>query len=382
MLQASTVTFKEEYSRELGNKIGLALIEKLGQTPDAAWLFCEPGNHLKEMINGIVDVIHTSTLVGCTGAAEISTLGFSTKSVVLGGIVSDQIKFEIASVKHIGQNSEAAGKKLGRLFSPSVNFIQIFSDGITGNGCGLLRGVHSGIKKNIPITGGTAGDAGHFVQSLQIIGREVLNDAAVAIGFKGQFSVGTGVESGWAPIGLPKKVTRSTDNILYELNDEPALNVFKRFLGKHAEKLPAVGVEYPLGFYTKDDDDEYFVLRTTMAVNQDEGSITFAGELPEETMVHLTCGDKMNLLNATEKAAQLAMDQLEGKTPVMAFCCSCIARKTLLGQRTKEEFDRVNMKLGGIPILGFYTFGEFCRVKPDGPCLFHNESIAITVIGI
>ncbi len=382
MFKAATVKFKEEYSRKLGEKMGLALIEKLGQNPGACWLFCEPGAHLSDMINGIIDVIETSALVGCTGGAEISTLGFSTKSVVLGGIVSDQIEFEIASVKHIGKNSEAAGKKLGRLFSSSVGFIQIFSDGITGNGCGLLRGIHSGIQKNIPITGGTAGDAGHFIQSLQFAGREIFSDAAVAIGFKGQFSVGTGVQSGWAPIGLPKKVTRSSENILYELNGEPALNVFRRFLGKHAEKLPAVGVEYPLGFYTKEDNDEYFVLRTTMAVNPKEGSITFAGELPEETMVHLTCGDKINLLNATEKAAQIAIDQLEKNTPVMAFCCSCIARKTLLGQRTKEEFNRVNMKLGGIPILGFYTFGEFCRVKPGGPSLFHNESIAITVIGI
>ena len=53
---------------------------------------------------------------------------------------------------------------------------------------------------------------------------------------------------GWAPIGLSKQVTRGRGKTVYELNGEPALDVFERFLGQHAEKLPAIGVQYPLGF--------------------------------------------------------------------------------------------------------------------------------------
>jgi len=152
--------------------------------------------------------------------------------------------------------------------------------------------------------------------------------------------VGTGVQSGWSPVGLPKKVTRSSGNILYELNNEPASNVFKRFLGKHAEKLPAVGVEYPLGFYSNCSGtpaDDQFMIRATMAVNNEEGSITFAGDIPEGTMVHLTCGDKISLLDATKKAVQHAIDELEGARPVMTFLYSCMARKILLGQKNKAR---------------------------------------------
>ena len=386
MFKAATVESKEEYSHHMGYRMGEALIEKLGQMPGSCWLFCEPGNRLKELINGIGDAIATPNLIGCTGAAEISTAGFSTKSAVLGGIASDQIEFEVVSTKNINQDSELAGKELASLFSSKVRYVQLFSDGITGNGCALLRGINSIMEEQIPITGGTAGDAGNFNKSWQFAGRELLSDAAVAIGFTGDFRVGTGIQSGWSPIGLPKKVTRSSGNILYELNGEPALNVYKRFLGKHAEKLPAVGVEYPLGFYSRcgnSTGDDHFLLRASMAVNHEEGSITFAGDVPEGTMVHLTCGDKASLLEATEKAIRLAIDELEGANPVMAFFYSCMARKILLGQQTKEEFERVNSKLGkNVPILGFYSFGEYCRIKPGGPCLFHNESATISVIGI
>ncbi len=386
MFKAATLSSKEAYSYDMGIRLGEALAEKLGQLPKGCWLFCEPGNGLKELISGIVDAADNPNLVGCTGAAEISSTGFGTGSAVLGGIASDQIGFEVVSIKNIGQDSEQAGKKLAGLFSSEVRNIQLFSDGITGNGCALLRGINSIMEERIPITGGTSGDSGGFNKSWQFAGKQLLSDAAVAIGFTGDFRVGTGVKSGWSPIGLPKKVTRSSGNKLFELNNEPALNVYKRFLGKYAEKLPAVGVEYPLGFYSSlgnEAKDSHFLLRATMAVNHEDGSITFAGDIPEGTMVHMTCGDRPSILDATKKAIRLAVDELEGIKPVMAFFYSCMARKTVLGQRTKEEFERVRSGLEkNIPILGFYSFGEFCRVKSGGPSYFHNESATISVIGI
>ena len=386
MFKAATVESKKEFSYDMGLKLGQALIEKLGQMPMCCWLFCEPGDRIGEMIDGIGDAVSTQNLIGCTGSAEISTAGFATGSAVLGGIASDQIGFEVVYTKNISQDSERAGKALAGLFSSKVRYIQLFSDGISGNGCALLRGIHSIIEEQIPLTGGTSGDTGDFNKSWQFAGKQLLTDAAVAVGFTGNFKVGTGVESGWSPVGLPKKVTRSSNNILYELNNEPALNVFKRFLGKHAEKLPAVGVEYPLGFYGNcgsTPGDDHFMIRATMAVNHEEGSITFAGDIPEGTMVHLTCGDKVSLLDATEKAIQHAVDELEGARPVMAFLYSCMARKILLGQKTKEEFEQISRKLGeNMPVLGFYSFGEYCRIKSGGPCLFHNESATVSVIGI
>ena len=100
-------------------------------------------------------------------------------------------------------------------------------------------------------------------------------------------------------------------------------------------------------------------------------------------MVHLTCGDKTSLLEAAEEAAQIAVKQLGDAEPVMAFFFSCMARKTLLGQQTKEEFIRVRQKLGEkIPIIGFYSYGEYCSFKTGGPCMLHNESANISLIGI
>jgi hypothetical protein len=385
MLQAATATSTEQFSRALGMRLVDTLIRKLGQAPDACWLFCSPGEGMAEMLGGIHDAVGTPHIIGCTSDGEISNDGLSSGSVVLGGIASDQIEFETSVVRGLSRRLETAGAELAAPLMPGTRYVQLFSDGLTGNGCALLNGMASLLGDRLPIAGGTAGDAGRFEQTWQFFGNQVLTDAAVAIGFSGDFHLGTGIRSGWTPIGLPKKVTRASGNTLYELNGESALKVFERFLGRHAEKLPAIGVEYPLGLLGKWGDvgeQDYFLLRATMSVNREDGSITFAGEVPEGAMVSLTCGDTASILAASQKAAQLALADLGDHAPAVVFCYSCMARKIVLGRRTHEEIDRIRAAIGpGVPILGFYSYGEYCRIRCDSPSYLHNETVTVSVIG-
>lgn len=387
MIKADTISLHNEFSRETGRQLGEGLVNKLGLTPNACWLFCSPDKDLASLLKGVYEAVGTRTLIGCTTAGEISTDGFSIGSAVLGGIASDQIGFETVAIQKISRDSEQAGRDIATAFSDSVCYVQLFSDGITGNGSAILRGMASVFAKEIPVSGGTSGDAGKFLKTWQFKGDRVFSDSAVAIGFSGDFKLGTGVWSGWSPIGLPKKVTRASGNVLYELNGELALNVFERFLGKHARKLPAVGVEYPLGLigpFEDIADNENLLLRATMSVNHEQGSIRFAGEIPEGAMVYLTCGDRTSILEGTEKAVRLAIEDLDSASkPSLVFFYSCMARKIILGLRTKEEIERVRSQFDApVPILGFYTYGEYCRVKCNGPNLLHNETATLSVIGI
>jgi hypothetical protein len=386
MFKAATISRKKPFSRNLGRDLGKSLVKKLGDAPKAAWLFCAPEKGLRDLLWGINDTLGTGNIIGCTTDGEISSNGFGTGSAVLGGIVSDQIDFHLASVKDLGQDCERAGITLATKLPENVKYIQLFSDGLTGNGCAILRGLESVLDKTIPVCGGTAGDAGRFHRTWQFAGNRVFSNGAAAMGFSGNFQVGTGVSSGWSPIGLAKKVTRSVANILYELNGEPALNVYERALGKHAGKLPAVGVEYPLGIVTDLGDEgkkDYLLLRATMSVNRKEGSISFAGEIPEGSTVHITCGDSTSLLEAAKKAGRLALAGLDERRPVMIFIYSCMARRIILGRRVEEEINCIRRAVGpDLPVLGFYSYGEYGRIKKGGPNLLQNETVTVSVIGL
>ena len=386
MFIAQTVISKEPFTRISGQKLGEALCEKLGSMPKACWLFCSSKSGVENFVKGIVEAIGTKTIVGCSTDGEISDMGISTKSAVLAGVVTDQIEFEIAMSDNVGKNAQIAGKRLAEQFSSTTTYIQIFSDGLTASGCGILKGIQSVLGKRIPISGGTAGDDGKFIKTFQFAGNRVLSDAVVAIGFSGRFRVGLGVHSGWSPIGLAKKITKSKGNVLYELNHEPALKVYERFLGKHANKLPSVGVEYPLGLIDKYwtlSDSNYCLLRATMSVNRNDGSITFAGDVPEGTMVRLTCADSSSILDAAKKATLMGLKQLGKTSPAIAFVYSCMARKIVLGRRITEELDQIRKTAGRkIPLVGFFSYGEFSPVNPSGTCVLHNETVAVGFIGI
>jgi hypothetical protein len=386
MFIAATAKIERPFSRTAGRELGRELVKGLNGFPNACWLFCVPSDDMNDLLLGINDTVQCNSIVGCTTDGEISSAGFSTGSAVLAGIVTDQIDFHVVSATGLSGTSQKTGLSIAKRLPSDVSYVQIFSDGLTGNGSAILRGMASVLGEDIPIAGGTAGDAGNFQRTWQFHGSRILTDSVVAIGFSGNFKIGTGVRSGWSPIGTVKKVTRACGNIVYELNGEPALDVFKRFLGKHADKLPAVGVEYPLGIVDKAGDvgeEDYYLIRATMSVNRKDGSIGFAGEIPEGAAVRLTCADNDSILKATEDATRLALTDLGDPNPLMAFFYSCMARKIVLGRRTREETEVLYTALEKrLPLIGFYTYGEYCRVRSGGPSLLHNETATVSVIGV
>ncbi|POB71938.1 hypothetical protein CRN59_01360, partial [Vibrio vulnificus] len=86
-----------------------------------------------------------------------------------------------------------------------------------------------------------------FEQTTVIFGNRSSSGLVVALGLYGeQLSVGYGSRGGWCPFGMERKVTRSTDNVLYELDDQDALSIYKTYLGDLAQELPASGLRFPL----------------------------------------------------------------------------------------------------------------------------------------
>ncbi|MGC8603042.1 MAG: FIST signal transduction protein [Desulfomonilaceae bacterium] len=385
MLKAATVRSNKTFSRKLGRVLGESLIEKLDAPPNACWFFCSVKSGMNDLLRGVCEAVGSLPLVGCTTDGEISSEGYSTGSAVLGGIISDNIQFEVGAVHGLGENCEKSGKELARQLGPQTRHIQIFTDGLTENGCAILRGLRSELGDEIPISGGAAGDSGKFQQTWQFHGSKVLSDSIVGIGLGGKFKLGAGVRSGWSPIGTAKKVTKAIGNTVYELNGQPALEVYERFLGRHAADLPSVGVEYPFGFLDSTGecgDFDQYILRATMSVNRNKGSIVFAGEIPEGSMIRITCGDYGSTLKAVEEAASQALEEIGEHSPSVIFFYSCMARKIVLGRRTREEVDRIRSVLGSkVPMIGFYSYGEYCRSRRGGPSLFHNETATVTVIG-
>jgi hypothetical protein len=324
----------------------------------------------------------TAQIFGCTTAGEI----FQTQ-VLEEALVATAIQFEQTQVKgfeiHLSpeENSFAVGDRLGRQIPPQhLVHVFVLSDGLRVNGSELVRGLSQHLPLGVTITGGLAGDGDRFQQTQVMWNGRLQSGKVVAVGLYGdRLKVGYGSFGGWEPFGPKRQITKSDGNVLYELDGEPALTLYKRYLGDHAANLPASGLLFPLSLQVESDDR--YLVRTILAVHEAEQSLTFAGDVPEGTTAQLMKASFDRLVDGAMQAASISLQPLAGTAPELAILISCVGRKLLLNQRIEEEVEGVQVVLGDrTPLTGFYSYGEISPFAPGASCELHNQTMTITTL--
>src|SRR6185436_11322107 len=152
--------------------------------------------------------------------------------------------------------SFAAGQAVARtLAEPGLKAVFVLSDGLIVNGSALVRGLASALPSDVVITGGLAGDGERFGSTWVIADGAPSAGALVGVGLAGDsLRIGTGSFGGWDIFGPERLITRSDGNVLSELDDRPALALYKEYLGERAAGLPATAMLFPLAIRAASDE--------------------------------------------------------------------------------------------------------------------------------
>lgn len=322
--------------------------------------------------------------LGCSTAGEITADGVDDNSCTLTAVRFDKSNLTKGSTTLNGMDdSFAAGARLGQqLISPDLKAILVFGPGVQINGSALVDGIGSVVGSALPITGGLAGDGGAFKQTFTLGPDGVSDNNVVAVGLCGDaLSFAHGSFGGWEPFGPARKVTRCAGNVLFELDGEPALEVYKRYLGDHAKDLPASGLLFPFAMLG-DDHNAMGLIRTILAVDESSGSLTLAGEITNNGFLKLMHASTDKLVNGAEAAAEAAVEMQNSSGESLAILVSCVGRKLVMGGRVDEEVEAVADVFGSKAILtGFYSYGEISPFTPGASCKLHNQTMTITALG-
>ncbi len=318
-------------------------------------------------------------IVGCTTGGEIAGDEVLDDSVVATAVRFEKTRTQVAvTAVAAGGSSEAAGKELaGQLSARDLNSVFVLSDGINVNGSELVRGFRGVIGDNIPLTGGLAGDGADFGTTYVGCNGTPVSGQIVAVGFYGDaLRIGHGSIGGWDPFGPERVITRSEGNVLFELDGQPALDLYKKYLGEEAEKLPGSALLFPLRVAPKDGGSD--IVRTVLTIDEDAKSMTFAGDVPQGHIAQLMRGNFDHLVNGAGQAAESAAGQ-DGGGDRLAVLVSCIGRKLLMGQRVSDEVEAVADVLGeNAAVLGYYSYGEISPHESTGVCELHNQTMTVT----
>lgn len=327
-----------------------------------------------------------SKVIGCSSAGEIYGPNITDHSISVAVVQFEKTPIKIAAKKIQNMDeSFVAGKEiLSSLANNELRGVFILSDGLKVNGSELVRGFNSAKKKEVIITGGLAGDGSQFKKTWTVLNGEIITDNIVAVGFYGDhIKIGHGSRGGWDIFGPERRVTRAEKNVLFELDGKPALALYKEYLGDKAEGLPATGLLFPLAI-RKDVDHKKQLVRTILAVDEKNQSLTFAGDIPEGYLARLMRANFDRIINGATEASQLTLSNHPNlsKNPdaLLLIAISCVGRRLLLGERTEEETETtLELFPKGTQQVGFYSYGELSPFA-TGTCDLHNQTMTLTSI--
>ncbi len=337
---------------------------------------------IEKPLKQLVKAFCNATIVGASTAGEIIQDELIHDSIVVSVMQFDSTRIKVVSepltkVEYSYDSGVTISKKL---LEDDLKFIFVLSDGLNVNGSQLTKGIASNTPKEIVVTGGLAGDDDRFENTWVIVDGEIKDRYITAVGLYGDnIHIGHGSKGGWDTLGIERLVTKSEDNILYELDSQPALEIYKRYLGDKAAELPASGLLFPLQLKVTSQATESKV-RTILAVNEDNQSITFAGDVPKGSYVTLMKANYDRLIDgATDAAQSICLDRYNGEE-ILSIAISCIGRRLVLKQRTEEELEAT---LDVLPPktkqVGFYSYGEISPLA-SGTCDLHNQTMTLTLI--
>jgi hypothetical protein len=325
-------------------------------------------------------------ILGCSTGGQIRNDDIVDDEIVATAVRFDATKLRLACESASGPvHSRACGEAIGRsLAADDLAGIFVLSDGLSVNGGELVAGITGVVGPAVSLTGGLAGDGARFVQTL--VGADCPPGERVvgAVGFYGSaIRIGHGSAGDWDEFGPRRRITRSQGRVLFELDGQPALNLYERYLGEdEAKGLPGTGLMFPLRIHDPARPD-HDIVRTVLAVDRQARSLTFAGDMPEGWVAQLMRGNFDRLAAGAAKAARQAAVKMRegGNSQQLALVVSCIGRRLLMGQHIIDEVEAAGVELGTkVARLGFYSYGEIAPHSASGVCELHNQTMTVTAI--
>jgi hypothetical protein len=348
-------------------------------------VFCSDAYELSELLAGIREHTGDVPLIGCTTAGEIGTSGPGDHGVVITAIGGPGFHVVTRAATGASGGLREAGADVAQaahgIADHEHRVLMLLSDGLAGDQQEIVRGAYGVVGAEVPFVGGCAGDDLKMVKTFQLHDGRILSDAVVGAAIGSDAPLGIGVRHGWRRVGEPMVVTRSADNRVFLLDDQPALDVYLDRLDAPGEArtdaaaFTRFALTHPLGLARRRGEEH---VRLVGDADFDDRSLGCIAQVPQGGLAWFMEGDDASVLAATDGACAAALESLGGRQPLGMIAFDCIARRGVLGDGIAAEVARVAANAPGAPVAGFYSYGEIARTH--GVAGFHNQTLVVLAL--
>lgn len=337
----------------------------------------------KTVYNSLRELYPNDDIISISTSGQVNNTEIYDSESVAIAIEFEKSEYKIYAKEH---DSTISSKEIGlhlaeELKSEDLKHALIFSEGTNINGSDLTKGISHLFNHKISVTGGIAGDGVRFEKTLVGLNDQLSPNLVVAVGLYGkELKVGFGEKGGFETFGPIKKITKSHRNELYEIDNQNAIELYKKYLGSHANNLAESSLYFPLS--VKIDEKKDCFVRTILSIDEAKKKMTFAGDIPEGSSLRLMRTNIDNLLVSAGEAAIKAKTHNVKQKDELVLIVSCVGRKVILEHRVEEEIEEVidSIDNPNACFTGFYSYGEISSTSNYKGCDLYNQTMTITTI--
>lgn len=349
--------------------------------PTLAIVFCS----IEQDIAAIQKIFQQKAIpcIGCTSAGEICNEKFYDQAIACLLLDPPPSTFSIyQSDRHLaGTHQQAAdlGRFAQQAFAEPA--LVVFSGGFSVNADNIIDGLKEAFGiLNRPIFGALAGDDLQLSRTLVFSDSEISDNALFGLIFNNQRIRCEGIAiSGWEAIGTIHTITRAAGNVVYTIDDQPALDFFIKHFGYFSsgeirkQSLENMSTQYPLQILKENGNR---VLRSPLIGNEEEGTLTLAAGVREGDRFRFSMSPGMNVIDQTVAEFASFHESFPEADALLLF--SCKGRHSALGPFIADEIEGVYDHWKK-PMIGFFSYGEL-GVDDQGYCDFHNETCSLLML--
>jgi len=324
------------------------------------------------------------SIFGSTTSGEFISAEISEGGIVIMLLDINPAYFKILFFETMDSSAFETSRQLGaegkKVFSNPA-FI-IASGWLHTDGEQIIQGIEEGYGSNdVTVFGGMAGDDLALREPVVFTsGKHSVTGLIAIIIDEDKIDIKGIATCGWKPIGITKKITKSKGNIVYTIDDQPALDLVIKYLGLNIDyeasgnTVSNLGAYYPLQLEREDAPP---VMRTAMFGNFEDRSLICAGTVPQGARVRFSLPPDFDVIDTVvAECNDLKNEELHEADALIMF--SCISRYLSFGVMTSEEIERV-INVWDAPFIGFFSYGEFGKSK-KGKHEFHNNTCCVVAL--
>lgn len=372
----NTTSFAAHNSEEFISNLD-SVLSKLQFSPTLAFSFVSVSMDIELIMNAFKK--RNIKLFGTSSCGELlfdnsnEVVSDNAAVFTLTDIPTDSFDFNIHHRENLESFGfgESIGQKIKENSFPSS--VLIAASGITTDGQALVEGITEIAGDDLVMFGGLAGDDSKFEKTVVFNENQISDNGAIVLLLdKNKIEIDGIASSGWIGLGADLRITKSKGNIVYTIEDKPALDVYMDYLSVEDKDLPAIGIEYPLMLKRENGEP---ALRAVLGIDRKDRSLIFAGSVPQDCLVTFSSSPGFDVIKSTTSK----LNEFHNDNPKADFLIlfSCMARHLALGPLVSQEIKFAADKWNA-PVVGYFTYGEIGR--NNNYCDFYNQTYTLVKI--